>query len=357
MRVLVEVISAEFGGIRTYVEHLLDTWERTHPEDELVVVVPRTSTVPTFGHRRVELDVPRPDVVARPLVQTLAVPRLAREYRVDAVLATLPSTTLRHPGVPTAIVVYDLRHELRPEQFGRGRRLLRNVSYGAGYRLADGIVSISQRTLDDLHRLHPSTAGTPSAVTHLGADHVLRWPGAAGGGPAVTFAHHSNKNPTLILDAWATGRDRGATLPPLTMLGVGSARRAAFQAEIDVRHLHDDVTLAPFLPEPAFQALMKSSSLVVFPSDFEGFGLPVVEGMLLGAPVVIGPDPGTLEVAGGHATVLADWTPAALVDAVVTASRVPASAREAAQRHAAAFTWRRCVEQTREFLGGLARRG
>lgn len=186
MKVVVEIISAEYGGIRTYVEHLLRTWELTRPEDELLVVVPESSTVPTFGHERVELRVPRPDTLFRPVVQTLRTPRIAREFGADAVLATLPSTTLLKPSIPTAIVIYDLRHELRPEQFTRGRRLLRGVSYSRGYQVTDGILSISQRSLDDLHELHPRTRRVPAAVTHLGADHVLTWPGPVGGGPAIT---------------------------------------------------------------------------------------------------------------------------------------------------------------------------
>ena len=99
---------------------------------------------------------------------------------------------------------------------------------------------------------------------------------------------------------------------------------------------------------------MRSASMVVFPSDFEGFGLPVVEGMLQGMPVVIGPEPATLEVAGGHASVLADWSPAALADAVAAAGTATPAQLESARAHAAAFTWPRCVEQTRQFLVELA---
>jgi len=353
VKIVVEIISAEYGGIRTYVEHLLRTWETAHPEDELLVVVPESSTVPTFGHQRVELKVPRPDTLFRPVVQTLRTPRIAREFGADAILATLPSTTLVRSRTPTAIVIYDLRHELRPEQFTRGRRLLRGVSYSRGYQVTDGILSISQRSLDDLHELHPRTRVVPSAVTHLGADHVLQWPGTAGGGPAITFAHHTNKNQGLVIDGWADGLARGLAMPRLTMLGVGGARESLAR-EIESRGLSAHIELAPFLPEPEFQRLMKSTSMVVFPSDFEGFGLPVVEGMLLGAPVVIGPERATMEIAGGHASVLADWTPAALADAVDRAAGFDTAHLERARAHAAGFTWARCVEQTRDFLGGLA---
>jgi glycosyltransferase involved in cell wall biosynthesis len=355
VRILVEVMAADFGGIRTYAENLLRAWPEQHREDELVVVVPEGSTMPTYAHSRREVRVPRPAVAGRPWVQTTTVRRLAREERVDAVLATMPVTSLVRSDIPTAVVVHDLRHEIRPEQFSRGRRLLRRMSYNRGYGVADGFVAVSQRTLDDLQQLHPRLAAKPVAVIHHGADHVLQWPGTPGSGPAITFAHHTNKNQDLVIDGWADGLARGLDLPPLTMLGVGGARDRLTQ-EIEDRELTGLITLAPFLPEPEFQRLMKSTSMVVFPSDFEGFGLPVVEGMLLGAPVVIGPERATQEVAGGFASVLSDWTPSALADAVVRAAGFDDAHREHARAHAAEFTWARCVDQTRDFLGHLQRR-
>src|SRR3954469_20646246 len=97
---------AEFGGIRTYVEHLLDQWADFFPEDELHVLVPEDSTLPTAGHTRHSVRVARPAAVGRPWAQTRHVRRLSRDLRPDVVLATLPSTTLLRPGCPMAIVLY-----------------------------------------------------------------------------------------------------------------------------------------------------------------------------------------------------------------------------------------------------------
>jgi len=353
MRVLVEAISAEFGGIRTYVENLLRVWHQVHPEDDLLVVVPAGSTLPTYDHTRHEVHVPHPEVLGRPIIQTLTVARLAKRFNADVVLATLPATSLVRTGIPTAVVVYDLRHELRPDHFTRRRRLLRAVSYSRGYAIADRIISISQRSLDDLHRLHPRTRRTPASVVPLGADHVLDWPGSVGGGQAIAFAHQVNKNPDRIVDAWADGRRRGLGLPDLTILGTGGDR-GRLAARVAAAGLTGQVTLAPFLPDEDFQQVMRAASMIVFPSDFEGFGLPVIEGMLLGAPVVIGPEPACLEVAGGFASVLDEWTPAGLADAVVRARDFDAAHLERARAHAEEFTWRRCAEHTRSILAGIA---
>lgn len=349
MRIVVDALAADFGGIRTYVENLLAAWERHRPEDELLVVVRAGSPLLTGGHRCQELAVPRPTMLGRPLVQGLRSRRLCRDFAADVALVTMPATSPVGMGVPMAVVVHDLRHELRPEQFSRGRRVLRGISYSRGYALASAIVSVSQRSLDDLHRLHPRLRRTPAVVAHHGADHALAWPGVPGTGAAVTFAHHTNKNPDLVLDAWADGLARGLPLPDLVVLGTGG-QRDALTARTEQLGIADRVRLAPFLPEQEFAEVMGSASMVVFPSDFEGFGLPVVEGMVRGVPVVIGPEPATLEVAGGLATVMADWSPAALADAVAAAAGLETAHLDRARRHAEAFTWQRCVEDTRAGL-------
>lgn len=354
MKVVVDAMCAEYGGIRTYVDHLLGNWSALHPEDELHVVVPRGSTLDSANHVRHELRVRRPGTVGRPIAQTFAMHRLISRLKPDVVLATVPSTTVRRLDCPLAVVILDLRHELRPEQFTRSRKILRRFSYGRTYALADGFMAISRRSLDDLHELHPATLRVPSRVTHLGGDHVLDWPSAGKPGPSIAFAHHTNKNPDLILGAWSTLVSRGGIVPPLMMIGVSGAERTRLGALIEQRGLGDHVSLAPFLPDLEFRAMLAGSAAIVFPSDFEGFGLPVVEGMILGKPVIIGPEKATMEVAGGHAVVMADWTPEALADAMTAAGTMTPEALADARAWGGTFTWSRTVRETRQMLAELA---
>lgn len=352
MRVLVDALAADFGGIRTYVENLLAAWEKQADElgDHLLVMVREGSDLDTGRHSRHEVRIPRPGPVGRPFRQSVLTRRLVADFEADAVLATMPSTSLVRVGVPLGVVVHDLRHELRPEQFSRPRRLLRKVAYDRAYALADVIISVSQRSLDDLHRLHPSVRRTASAVVHHGADHVLAWPrGSARSGPAITFAHHTNKNPGLVLDAWAHGVERGLDLPSLQILGTGNQRNA-LNSRVSELGLTGLVTLAPFLPEAEFRNAMANASMIVFPSDFEGFGLPIVEGMRLGIPVVIGPEPASLEVAGGHASVMTSFSAPGLAEAVARARGFDEAHLTRARDHAAGFTWARTVEGTRRAL-------
>ena len=74
MRLLVDAMCAEYGGIRTYVDHLLGQWADVFPDDEVHVALRVGSTLTTGNGVRHELPVRGPDVLGRPLAQTLALP-------------------------------------------------------------------------------------------------------------------------------------------------------------------------------------------------------------------------------------------------------------------------------------------
>lgn len=355
MRIVIDALCAEFGGIRTYVEHLLRAWPGLYPEDEVHVMLRAGSTLATTGLHRHELGIRGPGVIGRPWVQATRMHRLTTAIGPDVILATAPTTDVRRPAAPLMVVILDLRAEILPDQFSRGRRLLRRMSYGRSYRLASGFVAISQRSLDDLHRLHPRTAARRGTVAHLGSDHVHDWPAPTTLGPAVAFAHHTNKNPDLVIDAWAELARDGATPPALTFLGVSGELRPRLEQRIAAHNLDEVVTLSRFLPDDEFHSVITRASMIVFPSDFEGFGLPIVEGMALGKPVVIGPDTGCLEVAGAHAEVMDGWSAGALAAAVRRAQRRTAAQEAAASAWAARFTWRETVTRTRAALAELIR--
>jgi glycosyltransferase involved in cell wall biosynthesis len=106
----------------------------------------------------------------------------------------------------------------------------------------------------------------------------------------------------------------------------------------------------PWLSTEEFQRTFTSASLVVFPSDFEGFGLPALEAMRLGIPVVVTPDRALLEVTGGHAIVMDGWDAAALARSVPPARALSGEALAAGVAHASGFTWKRTATEVRSTL-------
>ncbi len=152
-----------------------------------------------------------------------------------------------------------------------------------------------------------------------------------------------------MLDAWALLRGQGDVLP-LVVVGLPADARDATAAAVRRRGLDEVVTLQPWLSTEDFQRTFTSASLVVFPSDFEGFGLPALEAMRLGIPVVVTPDAALLEVTGGHATVMDGWDAAALAAAVPVARAQSDEELSAGVEHAAGFTWERTASVVRSTL-------
>lgn len=351
MRVVIDGLPIRGMSLAVVAEHLLGGWDRLDTGDQLHIAlgpeaeisVPASVTV----HR---VPLRRQYFLSRLYAQSTAIPRLCRDLDADVMLGVLPTTTVTPLCCPRAVVAYDLRHELRPAQFSTTARLLRTVSYNLGFWQADAIACISERTRQDLLASHPRLGNRPVRVAHLGADHVDTWPRHCSGSPyAIAFGQYGNKNVDLVLDAWSILHARAEVLP-LVIVGLSETPRRAVQTRVEALGLTEVVTVLPWLPIEAFRQRFASASLVVFPSDFEGFGLPAVEAMRLGIPVVITPDPALLEVTGGHATVTDGSEPRALARAIDEAQRRRPSDLAAARDHAEQFTWTSTAAQIRALL-------
>ncbi len=353
MRVVVDglAISGE-NSLSIVSEHLLSGWQELDNGDELHLVVRGDSAISipeSVTVHRVRYG--RRALVGRLYGQSIRLRRLCRSLDADVMLGMLPATAFSPLPCPRAVIAWDLRYRLLPEQFSRKALLLRRVSYAIGFRQTDAVACISDRTRRDLIVFHPRLSKIPVRVAHLGADHVDSWPARNTGEPyAIAFGHFNNKNVDLVLEAWAVlHADGGATLP-LRLVGVSARDRSRLEARIAELGLTAVVEVNPWLPKEAFEEQFASSRLVVFPSDFEGFGLPAVEAMRLGIPVVITPEPALLEVTNGHATVVDGEGPEALARAVNSARQVSPAALAAAKKYSEDFSWANFASGVRGLL-------
>lgn len=324
-------------------QHLLEGWDALAGADEVHFVVRADASLvapdSVIVHR---VRFGRIPFLSRLRAQSFVLPRLCRSLKADVMLGVIPATTVTPLPCPRTVIAWDLRYRLLPEQFTRKARLLRRISYAIGFRQAKGVACISDRTRTDLLSFHPRLAKVPVRVAHLGADHVDTWPVRPTESPyAIAFGHFPNKNVELTLGAWQellqqAGHDDALEL---RVVGVPESERVGVEERIESLGLKGVATVQPWLATESFQEQFASSSLVVFPSDFEGFGLPAVEAMRLGIPLVITPEPALLEVTAGHATVIEGKGPSALARAVEVACRTTTEALAAARQHAATFTW------------------
>lgn len=167
-------------------------------------------------------------------------------------------------------------------------------------------------------------------------------------GPYLLFVGTADrrKNVKRLLDAW---REARRVQPELELVLVGRAHAGA----------EPGLTVAGRLADDDLAALLSGAELFVYPSLYEGFGLPVLEAMQAGSPVVISRDAALLEVAGDAAVAVEDTSPDGLARTIVELMGDPLRRRELRERgrkRAAQFSWRQTAIRTREVYVEAVRR-
>jgi glycosyltransferase involved in cell wall biosynthesis len=351
MRLVVDAVAVRPGSAATIVGNLLQGWTAAAPGDEIIVLVGDRPQLPLPDAAKVESITSRSaSLPPRLWAQSFGVRHAAKRLDADALLGGVTASVLLGAGCPYGVMVYDLRHELRPAQFPGRRRLARGLLYGWSFRRADALICISERTRRDLLVRRPHLRAK-AHVALLGADHAAKWraPPDDARPYVLAFGHFPNKNVDRVLRGWRLYGDKAAGVL-LRVCGLAAEERAAAARLAAELGISGRVELLPWLPEGEFEAMFAGAAAVLFPSDFEGFGLPAVEALLLGVPLVISSDPALLEVTGGHAVVAADDAPESLAAAIERALALSKEQRAAGIEHARRFTWEATARRVRAAL-------
>jgi glycosyltransferase involved in cell wall biosynthesis len=238
---------------------------------------------------------------------------------------------LRHADTVSAAT---LRYRtLVPRSVGRAAMVLcparsTAADVAAEYGLApDRIMATPLGVSDDWRTAQPLSAAGRAAIG-LPDRYVL----------FVGTQEPRKRLPDLIA-AHRAARAADNAVPPLVLAGpAGWGAQVDDQDSIRTGHLDADV----------LRSVVAGATCVVQPSIYEGFGLPVLEALACGVPVIATDLPVHREVAGDQATLVPVGDLDALASALVTACGRPADPVAAAGRRAwaATFTWARCAEQT-----------
>jgi glycosyltransferase involved in cell wall biosynthesis len=135
----------------------------------------------------------------------------------------------------------------------------------------------------------------------------------------------------------------------LVLAGIAGWGAGDLSAAVAASGIADRVLLAGYVPETDKAALLTGAEVVAYPSRYEGFGLPVLEAMACGTPVVTTTGGSLPEVAGDAALLVDPGDVSALAAAIAKLAGDPAARQEAAARgraRAAGFTWERCAALT-----------
>jgi glycosyltransferase involved in cell wall biosynthesis len=256
-------------------------------------------------------------------------PSVTKEFGADLLFCPFTMPFYHDPTIPTVSIVYDLQYLHYPRFFDEEDRWARARNFGEACRLSSRVVCISEfvrKTVLENSDLPPERVVTipirlagrlskPKAETRQAALASFR---LSENGfffyPANFWAH---KNHRMLLTAYGMYRARNPR-SPFKLVCTGSAvdRMSTLTEAVLQMGLGAWVCLPGFLTEMDFAALFASCYALVFPSLYEGFGMPVLEAMTMGKPVLCSDVTSLPEVAGNAALYFSPKKPEELVSAM-----------------------------------------
>ncbi|MQY07151.1 glycosyltransferase family 4 protein [Actinomadura macrotermitis] len=360
-RILLDATAApaDRGGLGRYVDGLLAALHELGAD--LAVACQRAD------EERYAALVPGARVVAGPTALAHRASRLSWEQtglphvaeQVGADVIHLPSYTIPvHPGRPTVVTIHDVTLFAEPDGGDPLRATYVRSATRTAARRATRLIAPSRATRDELVALVGADAGNIDVAYH-GVDHAVFHPPSTAeaervsdrlglhGLPYVAYlgALEPRKNVPNLIRGWVRACAELTGPPALVLAGSGG-----WDDEVDAAlatvPLQLKVVRPGYLPWSALRGLFGGALVVALPSRGEGFGLPVLEAMACGAPVLT-TRRGPLPEVGGDAVAYTEPDAAGIAAALTSLIGDPAKRKRLADAAAARsrrFSWRASAE-------------
>ena len=166
-----------------------------------------------------------------------------------------------------------------------------------------------------------------------------------------------HKNVDRLIEAYSMLRPRGFEDVKLLIIGDEISKYPNLRRLVHRFQLHQHVRFLGFVPDETLAVLYRLASVFVFPSLYEGFGLPPLEAMAAGTPVITSNVSSLPEVVGDAALLIDPMDAGAIADAMAACWATTRSARDLIRRgreRVKAFSWERSVARVREVYAELA---
>lgn len=257
-------------------------------------------------------------------------------------------------GIPSVYTPHDLQHVHFPRNFSRRERARREVLYEEFSRRAAFVQALTSFGRDDLVRhlglrrdrvvVVPwapvlAASAVPPPEVRAATRRSLRLEGRFLLYPAQTWPHKRHQD---AIEALAILRAEGETDLTLVLTGKRTDHAAGLDGRIRRLGLDGQVRWTGYLPDRELLALYVDAAALVFPSEFEGWGLPIIDALALGTPVVAAAAACVPEVSGGAAQLFPVRDAAAFAVAikrVLDDDSLRASMTARGRAHAANFSW------------------
>jgi glycosyltransferase involved in cell wall biosynthesis len=370
MRVAIDARKLHDFGIGTYIRNLLRELARTDRDTEYILLCqPADLGVgaqlgPNF---RTVLE-PSPNYSLREQVHVPWVLRRERPHVYHAPHYVLPA------GVRcrSVVTIHDCIHLMFPQYLpNRAAYAYARATMWAAARRSDRILTVSEASkrdilhffnvppekivvvynaIDEHFRITPPEEAVARVRERYQLDHKF-----------VLYVGNikPHKNLVRLIDAFDELRKGGFDELKLLIIGDEISRLPALRRAVHRHKLHKHVRFLGYLSDDTLAVLYRLASAFVFPSLYEGFGLPPLEAMASGTPVVTSNVSSLPEVTGDAAVLVDPYDVDSIVDGLRRVLDDPVLAAEMGRRgqeRAKEFSWARSVEKTRQVYRELAER-
>ncbi len=295
---------------------------------------------------------------ANPLVRILWEQLALPLARLDLLHSLAFVSPLASPW-PTVVTIFDLSFVFYPQAFPRGRRAYLRLFTGLSCRRARRVIAISESTRRDLvkqwnlpaGKIDVARPGVGEEYRSLPAEQIAAFR-AQRGLPERFILHVGTLEPRKNLVRLLRAYQQSATDAALILVGGRGWQYEEILTEIERLGLTDKVILTGYVPADQLPLWYNAAGLLAYPSLYEGFGLPVVEAMACGTPVVTSSVSSLPEAAGGEdggALLVSPTDTDALADALSRALRdetLRAELRTRGLQAAARFSWQQTAVAT-----------
>jgi glycosyltransferase involved in cell wall biosynthesis len=346
-------------GIGTYIRNLLKQLARIDQATEYVLLCRPTDVaiVNELGlNFRAVAEAARPYSVA----EQVRIPLALRRENVDLFHAphyVLPPLT----HCKSVVTIHDVIHLLFPQYLpGRLAHAYARASMWAAAKRSDRILTVSETSKHDILRRFKVPAEkivviynaiderfnvvpSPEQVMRVRERYQLdqRY---------VLYVGNikPHKNLERLIDAFAQLRRTGVDDVQLLIIGDEISKFPALRRAVHRHKLHKHVRFLGFVTIETLAVLYRLASVFVFPSLYEGFGLPPIEAMASGTPVVTSNVSSLPEVVGDAALLVDPYDPASIADGmrqVLTDALLCAALSSRGRRRAEQYSWQQSIEQ------------
>ncbi len=346
------------AGISWYILHLLKNLGQVDPELRYTVFLHDR----TFQESTLKLDYsswPTQRPMIRILWEQLVQPMALRRAKVDLLHAMAFVAPIVMP-CPFVVTVYDLSFLRFPYAFRPFNRWYLSHLTAYSVKRAKTVIAISKSTGQDIINLLgkpveqvqtiycgvdsefcplPMAQVTAFKARHRLPDRFILFLGTL----------EPRKNIDGLICAYAAWRKYDQTAPPLVIAGgKGWYYQQIFQL-VESLQLTGQIYFPGYVPQKELPLWYNAATLFVYPSHFEGFGLPVLESMACGTPIITSNNSSLPEVAGSAGLLIDSTDSLALTEAMVQVMSQPdlrASMREQGLVQAAKFRWDKTAHET-----------